>query len=83
HNRARILRKTNAFDKYYSQYTKKKHTTCTVTFISAIFSVQSPYITNHKPYVDFVQRKVIGAKSQAISMNFEKINALTAQIMEV
>ena len=49
HNRARILRKTHAFDKCYSQYTKKKNTTCTVTFICAIFSVQSPYIPNHKP----------------------------------
>ncbi|EOQ27322.1 octaprenyl-diphosphate synthase [Citrobacter sp. KTE32] len=63
------------------QYMKKKNTTCTVTFIYGVFSVQSAYIYNPKPDVTFRYSEVIGARSPAFAMNLEKINELTAQDM--
>lgn len=60
---------------------KKKNTTHTVTFICGVFSVQSGYISNHKPYVTSFRHGIIGAISPAFAMNLEKINELTAQDM--
>ncbi|ECE0352872.1 octaprenyl diphosphate synthase, partial [Salmonella enterica subsp. enterica] len=53
---------------------KKKNTTHTVTFICGVFSVQSGYISNHKPYVTSFRHGIIGAISPAFAMNLEKIN---------
>ncbi|WP_411907422.1 hypothetical protein, partial [Salmonella enterica] len=60
---------------------KKKNTTHTVTFICGVFSVQSGYISNHKPDVTSFRHGIIEAISPAFAMNLEKINELTAQDM--
>lgn len=59
---------------------KKKHNAYGNVYLRR-FSVQSGYISNHKPYVTSFRHGIIGAISPAFAMNLEKINELTAQDM--